>query len=127
MVLWSLENALGGELFVPKIPSYRIIDIAKAIGPDCEYPIIGIRPGEKIHEEMITISDSYNTVDLGKYFAILPVAGKYTVESYSEAHGGKPLPPGFAYNSGSNSDVLTVEQLRKLIAEHISETEVRPA
>ncbi len=127
MVLWALENAQGGEIFVPKIPSYRITDIAKAIGPECEYPIIGIRPGEKIHEEMITISDSYNTVDLGKYFAILPVAGKYTVESYSAAHGGKALPPGSAYNSGSNSDFLTVEQLRKLIAKNISDTEVRPA
>ena len=70
MVLWSLQNALGGELFVPKIPSYRITDIAEAIGPSCEKPIIGIRPGEKLHEEMITVSDSYSTIDLGKYYAI---------------------------------------------------------
>lgn len=115
MVLWALENAQGGEIFVPKIPSYRITDIAMAIGPECQHPVIGIRPGEKIHEEMITDSDSFNTVDLGKYFAILPSAGKYTVESYCQSFGGKPVPPGFAYNSGSNVDFLNVEQLRELI------------
>ena len=115
MVLWALENAQGGEIFVPKIPSYRITDVAMAIGPNCQHPIIGIRPGEKIHEEMITDNDSFNTIDLGKYFAILPSAGKYTVESYCQSFGGKPVQPGFAYNSGSNPDFLTVEQLRALI------------
>ena len=119
MVLWALESAQGGEIFVPKIPSYRITDVASAIGPDCEHTIIGIRPGEKIHEEMITGSDSFNTVDLGKYFAILPSAGAHSVESYCTAHGGQPVPPGYAYDSGSNSDFLTVEQLRHLIAEHV--------
>ena len=78
MVLWALENAHGGEILVPKIPSYRITDVAQAIGPDCEHPVVGIRPGEKIHEEMITASDSFNTVDLGRYFAILPMAAKYS-------------------------------------------------
>jgi UDP-N-acetylglucosamine 4,6-dehydratase len=121
MVLWGLENAQGGEIFVPKIPSYRITDIAKAIGPDCEHPVIGIRPGEKIHEEMITVSDSFNTVDLGKYFAILPSAGQHSVESYCAAHGGQPVPPGYAYDSGSNTDFLTVEQLQKLIAEYVTD------
>ena len=77
MVLWALENALGGELFVPKIPSYRILDVAEAIGPSCQRPIVGIRPGEKIHEEMITTSDSFSTVDLGEYYAILPTDGMY--------------------------------------------------
>lgn len=120
MVLWALENAQGGEIFVPKIPSYRITDLAKAIGPDCEHIIIGIRPGEKIHEEMITGSDSFNTVDLGKYFAILPSAGTYSVESYCAAHGGQPVPLGYAYESGGNTDFLTVEQLRQLIAEHVT-------
>ena len=75
MVMWALENALGGELFVPKIPSYRITDLAEAIGPSCDKPIIGIRPGEKIHEEMITASDSFSTIDLGSYYAILPSDG----------------------------------------------------
>ena len=115
MVLWALENAQGGEIFVPKIPSYRITDLAMAIGPDGDHPVIGVRPGEKIHEEMITSSDSFNTVDLGKYFAILPSAGSHTVDSYCEAHGGKPVPQGYAYNSGSNPEFLTVEQLQKLI------------
>jgi len=123
MVLWALENAQGGEIFAPKIPSYRITDVAKAIGPDCEHPVIGIRPGEKIHEEMITSSDSFNTVDLGKYFAILPSAGQHSVESYCAANGGQPVPPGYSYNSGSNTDFLTVEQLRQLIAEHVTHPE----
>jgi len=119
MVLWTLENAKGGEIFVPKIPSYHITDVAKAIGPECEYPIIGIRPGEKIHEEMITSSDSFNTVDIGKYFAILPTAGAHSVESYCAAYGGQPVLPGYAYNSGTNPDFLSVGQIRKLIQEHL--------
>jgi UDP-N-acetylglucosamine 4,6-dehydratase len=116
MVLWALERAQGGEIFVPKIPSYRITDVANAIGPECEHVIVGIRPGEKIHEEMITTSDSFNTVDLGRYFAILPSAGSHSVETYCAEYGGKPVEPGYAYDSGSNTDFLTVEQLRELIA-----------
>jgi len=119
MVLWALENGQGGEIFVPKIPSYRIMDVAQAIGPDCANPIIGIRPGEKIHEEMITASDSFNTVDLGRYFAVLSSAGRHTVDSYCHAHGGKPVAAGYAYNSGTNPDFLSVEQLRDLIREHV--------
>lgn len=121
MVLWAFENAQGGEIFVPKIPSYRITDLAKAIDPACEHPVIGIRPGEKIHEEMITASDSFNTVDLGKYFAILPSSGPHSVESYCAAHGGSPVKPGYSYNSGSNPDFLTPEQLRHLIAIHVTQ------
>lgn len=120
MVLWALENALGGEIFVPKIPSYRIVDVAQAIGPDCEFPVVGIRPGEKIHEEMITVSDSFNTVDLGHYFAILPSAGAYSVEQYCTLTSGRPVPAGYAYDSGSNPDFLSVEQLRQLIVAHVS-------
>lgn len=88
MVLWALEHARGGEIFVPKIPSYRITDVAKAIGPDCEQRVVGIRPGEKIHEEMITESDSFNTVDLGRYYAILPSSGEYSIEAYAREMGG---------------------------------------
>jgi UDP-N-acetylglucosamine 4,6-dehydratase (inverting) len=116
MVLWALDKAAGGEIFVPKIPSYRVTDVAKAIGPECEHPVIGIRPGEKIHEEMITESDSFNTVDLGDYFAILPSAGKHTVQSYADAHGGEPVAPGYAYSSGTNDQFLSVEALRELIS-----------
>ena len=119
MVLWALENALGGELFVPKIPSYRITDVAEAIGPSCEKPIIGIRPGEKIHEEMITASDSFTTIDLGTYYAILPSDGRVQ-QLYQEAgFTTNAVPQGFAYNSGSNPEFLSVGQLRALICEHV--------
>lgn len=119
MVLWALENAQGGEIFVPKIPSYRITDVAKAIGPNCKHPVVGVRPGEKIHEEMITVSDSLNTVDLGQFFAILPMAGSYSREHYCDQNGCEPVEPGYAYNSGTNSDFLSVDQIRSLIREHI--------
>ena len=119
MVLWALEEAIGGEVFVPKIPSYKITDVAEAIGPSCLKPIIGIRPGEKIHEEMITASDSFTTVDLGDYYAILPSDGRVT-QRYQDA-GLKltSVPPGFAYNSGTNADFLTVTQIRELIVKHV--------
>jgi UDP-N-acetylglucosamine 4,6-dehydratase len=115
MVLWSLENAWGGEVLVPKIPSYRITDVAKAIGPECEHPVIGVRPGEKIHEEMITASDSFNTVDMGRYYAILPSGGAYSIADYCAKTGAKPVESGFSYNSGSNKLFLTVDELRDLI------------
>jgi UDP-N-acetylglucosamine 4,6-dehydratase/5-epimerase len=121
LVLWSLANAWGGEIMVPKIPSYRIVDVASAVAPDCEQRIVGIRPGEKIHEEMITSSDSYNTLDLGANFAILPSAGHYSVADYCAKNGGMLVPQGFAYDSGSNPDFLSVEQLRVLIREHLAE------
>ena len=119
MVLWSLQNALGGELFVPKIPSYRITDVAEAIGPSCEKPITGIRPGEKIHEEMITVSDSYSTIDLGKYYAILPSDGRLKQAYDDSGIKNNILPPGFAYNSGTNPEFLTVDELRELIRKHV--------
>lgn len=119
MVFWALKNAIGGELFVPKIPSYRITDVAEAIAPNCEKPITGIRPGEKIHEEMITTSDSFSTIDLGAYYAILPSDGRVQ-KLYQEAGiSSTPVPSGFAYNSGSNPDFLSVEKLRDLIREHV--------
>lgn len=119
MVLWAFENAWGGEVLVPKIPSYRITDLAQAIGPECKHPVIGIRPGEKIHEEMITASDSFNTVDMGKYYAILPVGAKYTMQDYCDKVDAKSVEKGFSYNSGSNSDFLTVDELRNLIKMHV--------
>lgn len=119
MVLWALEHARGGEIFVPKIPSYRITDVAKAIGPECEHPVVGIRPGEKIHEEMITESDSFNTVDLGRYYAILPSSGEYCTETYAREMAGKVVAPGFAYNSGTNDHFLTVDELRQLMRDKL--------
>lgn len=121
MVLWTLEHALGGEIFVPKIPSYNIVDVATAIAPECKQEVVGIRPGEKLHEEMITSCDSINTVDLGKYFAILPSGGDYDIDSYCAQAGGAKVGEGFSYNSGKNEDFLTVKQLRDLISQHVNE------
>lgn len=119
LVLHALENAWGGELFVPKIPSYRITDVADAIGPDCEKEIIGLRPGEKIHEEMITSSDSFYTYDLGKYYTILPSQHRWSLEDYKDHFGAKKVPAGFRYNSGENSDWVDVDELRELIKNHV--------
>jgi UDP-N-acetylglucosamine 4,6-dehydratase len=120
MVLWAVEKAFGGEIFVPKIPSYRVVDVATAIAPECEQRIIGIRPGEKIHEEMITVSDSFNTVDMGKYFAILPAAGSYSINDYCAKTDSRTVERGFAYESGNNSQFLSVEQIRALVAAHVN-------
>ena len=116
MVLWSIEHAWGGEILVPKIPSYRITDVAHAVAPDAEQRIVGIRPGEKLHEEMITASDSPNTVDIGPYYAILPSGAEYSVDDYCARHGGQRVAAGFSYNSGSNPEFLSVPQLRELIS-----------
>lgn len=119
MVLWSLQHALGGELFVPKIPSYRIMDVAEAVGPSCSKPVVGIRPGEKIHEEMITSSDSFSTIDLGDYYAILPTDGRVLKRYQDASINHQAVPHGFAYNSGSNPSFLTVEEIRDLIVKHV--------
>lgn len=118
MVLWALEQALGGEIFVPKIPSYRITDVAEAVGPSCKHEVIGTRPGEKLHEEMITPSDSPNTIDLGPYYAILP-AHPAALARYQTLRSAPLVEPEFAYNSGSNPEFLTVEQIRTLIRKHV--------
>jgi len=122
MVMHALEHAWGGELFVPKIPSYKITDVAEAIGPDCEKPEIGIRPGEKVHEEMITSSDSYYTYDLGKYYTILPTTHKWKLEDYIKHFNAKKVKKGFQYNSNENTEWETVDSLRKLIKEHVDPT-----
>lgn len=119
MVLHALENAWGGELFVPKIPSYKILDVAKAICQDCEHKIVGIRPGEKIHEEMITASDSYNTYDLGKYYVIIPTVPNWNIEDFKSSFKAKKVENGFNYSSGQNTEWETVESLRTLINEYI--------
>ena len=122
MVMHALYNAWGGEIFVPKIPSYRIMDVAEAIGPECEKPVIGIRPGEKIHEEMITESDSFYTYDLGKYYTIVPSMHKWSLEEYIEHFKAVKVKQGFKYNSGDNEEWETVESLRSLIKEHVDPT-----
>ena len=120
MVMYALQNHLGGEIFVPKIPSYKILDIAEAIAPGVETKVVGIRPGEKLHEEMITDTDSLNTIDLGKYYAILPsVSFTYDEAEYIAHHNAEKVPFGFKYNSGTNTEWETVEGLRELIKEHV--------
>lgn len=120
MVLRAIEDSWGGEVFVPKIPSYRITDVAEAIAPGCRQEVVGIRPGEKIHEEMITVSDSINTVDLGYCFAILPITDAYSIDEYCRKKDGGRVDHDFAYDSGSNPDFLSVDQLRALINEHVT-------
>ncbi len=127
MVMHALETAWGGEIFVPKIPSYRISDVAEAIGPDCEKPVVGIRPGEKIHEEMITSSDSFYTYDLGKYYAIVPTTHRWKVEDFVKEFKAKKVPMGFRYNSGENTEWESVERLRELIREHVDPSFEVPA
>lgn len=119
MVLHALEKAWGGELYVPKIPSYKILDVAKAIAPDCECKIVGIRPGEKIHEEMISSSDSFTTYDLGRYYVILPQVTDWSLADYIKQFDAKKVREGFNYSSGENTEWESVESLRKLIKEHV--------
>lgn len=122
MVLNALDTAWGGELFVPKIPSYRVTDLAEAIGPGCETEVVGRRPGEKIHEEMITEADSFYTWDLGDRYAILPpTPNKWSHEEFEEHFSAQKVPRGFRYTSGENEEWLGVEELRRLIREHVDE------
>lgn len=119
LVLWALENGLGGEIFVPKIPSYRITDVATAVDANCAQPIVGIRPGEKLHEEMITSSDSPHTIDVGTYYAILPAGADDLRSAYLAKAGAKPVAEDFSYNSGDNPSFMTVEELRSNIRDHV--------
>ena len=119
MVLHALDKSWGGELWVPKIPSYNIVELATAIAPNCKQEIIGIRPGEKIHEEMITSSDSFSTYDLGKYYVILPQVPNWKLDDYIKKFNAKKVEEGFSYTSNNNTDWESVESLRKLIVEHV--------
>lgn len=119
LVLLALKNAWGGEIFVPKIPSYRIGDVAEAIGPNCRREIVGIRPGEKIHEEMITESDSFNTYDCGDYFSILPSVPNFDLHAWKQHFSAVAVPQGFKYNSGENDQWLSPSDIRELIRNHI--------
>lgn len=122
MVFHALNNAWGGEIFVPKIPSYKVTEVAKAIAPNLEHRIIGIRPGEKIHEEMITPSDAFNTYDLGEYYTILPTVTNWSIDEFRNHFNAKPVPYGFSYNSGENSEWVEAEELRSLIRQHVDPT-----
>ena len=121
-VLNCLEKMWGGELFVPKIPSYKILDVAKAIASDAKHEIVGIRPGEKLHEEMITATDSFNTIEFDKYFVILPSTPLWDIEKFKKESNlsiGKFCDFGMSYNSGTNKHFLTIKELKKLIQSHI--------
>ena len=122
MVYYALGNMMGGEIFVPKIPSYRITDLAKAIGPDCRTEVVGIRPGEKLHEEMITETDAMNSIEFENYFVILPSLPLWDVPAFTETYKGQPCTPGFKYNSGTNTEWLSPDELRVLIREHVDQT-----
>jgi len=119
MVLHAIDKAWGGELFVPKIPSYRITEVAAAVGPDCRTEVTGIRPGEKLHEEMITKTDSLSTYDCGKYFVITPTIPIWDLSRWMRAFDAIKVPEGFQYSSGTNDSWLSVQEIRELIKKHI--------
>lgn len=119
LVLYALEHSWGGEIFVPKIPSYKITEVAKAIGPDCRQEIVGIRPGEKLHEEMITETDALSTVELDKYYVILPFTPRWDVDDFIRHFGGRRVEAGFHYDSSNNTEWLTAEQIREEIRLHV--------
>lgn len=119
LVLFALENMWGGEIFVPKIPSYKIVELANAIAPECHREYTGIRPGEKLHEEMITCDDALNTVEFEKYFVILPSIRLWDVAAFIKEFNGIQCADGFYYNSATNNDFLHCEQIRELIRHHI--------
>tara|TARA_B110000483_G_scaffold174613_1_gene206577 strand:+ start:1679 stop:2692 length:1014 start_codon:yes stop_codon:yes gene_type:complete len=121
LVMHALKHHLGGEIFIPKIPSYKILDVVEAIAPGCKTEVVGIRPGEKLHEEMITDTDSLNTIDLGRYYAILPsVSFNYSEEQYIQHHNAEKVPFGFRYNSGTNNEWETSDTLRQAIIDHVN-------
>jgi len=109
-VMDCLDRMQGGELFVPKIPSMRVVDLAKAIAPECSLEIVGIRPGEKLHELMIGEDDARRAVDAGDYYILVP-----EFAWWNGKHLGKALPDGFSYRSDNNPHWLTVDELRQLV------------
>lgn len=116
MVMYALAHHLGGEIFIPKIPSYRICDVATAIAPKLKQIEVGIRPGEKLHEEMITITDALDTIDLGRYYVIMPsVSFNHTHEEYIEHHHAQLVPFGFHYSSDNNTEWETIGTIREKI------------
>ncbi|HEY9765240.1 MAG TPA: polysaccharide biosynthesis protein, partial [Chroococcales cyanobacterium] len=119
MVLDALAIMWGGEIFIPKIPSYHLTDVAEAVAPSCRREIVGIRPGEKLHEELITATDAINTIDCKTHYVSLPSLRLWDVEEYKRAHDATHCPPGFHYSSDSNTEWLSVEQIRQLIREKL--------
>lgn len=126
LVMWALGHHLGGEIFIPKIPSYKICDVATAIAPNLKQVEVGIRPGEKLHEEMITATDSLNTIDIGEYYAILPsVSFCHQTEDFLKHYNAKFVPQGFYFASNNNERWETVESLREKFKRIIPGFEVK--
>ncbi len=119
LVLRALEIMWGGETYVPRIPSYRITDVAEAVAPGCRRQIVGIRPGEKLHEEMITPMDGLNTLETDDAFVILPSIPLWEVGDFMRQFEARPVAEGFSYNSGANERWLGVEEIRRLIRDHV--------
>ena len=119
LVLKALDEMWGGEIFVPRIPSYLITDLAEAIAPGCRIEEIGIRPGEKLHEEMITASDAINTIAYQTGYIIMPATPLWDPEEFVRARNASRCPDGFSYDSLSNPERLSVTELRELIRRHV--------
>lgn len=119
MVLRALDIMWGGEIYVPKIPSYRITDLAQAIAPNAKTFNVGIRPGEKLHEEMVTTTDAISTIEFNDYFVILPSMPLWDVDEFVTVFNGNRCIEGFSYNSGTNTEWLSVKQIRELIQDHV--------
>ena len=118
MVLKVIKSAEGGEIYVPKLRSFRIIDLAKAINPKNKIRILGIRAGEKIHEQMISSSDSYSTVELDNFYAILPQGNLDLIKKYKKKNKSRMVRPGFEYSSDQNGPFLSLNELKKLVRGH---------
>lgn len=114
LVLKALDESVGGEIFISKIPSFKITDLAKAMLPDCEMPEVGIREGEKLHEVMVNKEDAPNTLEFDKHFVIYPQIRWENQNKYN-IKGGKKVPEGFEYSSGTNNWWLSVEELQELL------------
>lgn len=121
-VINALSKMRGGEIFIPKLPSYRLLDLAEAVSSKSKKKIIGTRPGEKLHEEMVPESESLKTVDFGKYYVILPPSPEWDVKKYIAKNKGKKVKEGFSYSSGANTQWLTIKKIQKLIKKHIDPT-----
>jgi UDP-N-acetylglucosamine 4,6-dehydratase (inverting) len=122
LVIFALDHMWGGEIFVPRIPSYRIVDMAEAIAPECRREVVGIRPGEKLHEEMITQTDAISTLEFDRHFVILPSTQLWDVNRYAATYNGRRCPDGFAYASNTNAEWLSIAQIRELIRTHIDKS-----
>jgi len=119
LIFKAIEHSWGGEIFVPKIPSFRVIDLATAIDPEARQDVVGVRPGEKLHEEMVTRFDAPNTVELDQYYAILPASARWDKSEFMNHFAAREVASDFSYNSETNTQWLSVEDLRRLIKSHV--------